>query len=217
MTVAAIGGDDDMVGVFAAGSSAVVARHAGAQHLRMVDVGRRFPRGNRMTRLTAIGSIDVGGVFAGRAHAVVATDAIYGNAGVVETGRFPRNSRVAIVAFGGGDDVVGMFPGRRRAVVARRTTAQHLRMIHRRYRFPHAGTGMACFAVVAGLNVRRVLAGGFVAVVAADAVGGDAGVIEQCGSPSRRTVARVASVGAWDVRKTFAGRYRAVVTTDASA
>lgn len=76
---------------------------------------------------------------------------------------------------------------------------------------------MAILADVACLDVSGAPTGGSSAVVAADAVTDDAGVIEQCRQPRRRIVAVVALVTGRDMSRRLAGRLSAIVAADAVA
>ena len=63
------------------------------------------------------------------------------------------------------------------AVMAGAAGSEYLCMVYRVNRHPDIRV-MAVFTNISGLNVREVLAGGFDAVVAADAIANDAGMIE---------------------------------------
>lgn len=76
---------------------------------------------------------------------------------------------------------------------------------------------MAILAHVGGLDVRGILAGRIGAVVTADAIAADVGVIEVCGDPAGRKVAIRAVITARQVGRCLAGCNRAIVTGLATA
>jgi len=74
-------------------------------------------------------------------------------------------------------DVRWVLAGRRDAVMTSATSANNLRMVDGKHGRPHI-TGVAVFADVARLHMRRVLTGGLRTVVAAETVAGNVHVIE---------------------------------------
>ena len=103
---------------------------------------------------------------------------------------------MAKTAFHVGYEMTDVLAGRVRAVVARRAGAQNLRVIHRRNRNPGDIT-VAVFTYVGGIDMSRTLARRIGAVVTADAVVCDAGMIEIGRYPghSRMTVIAIVSTG----------------------
>jgi len=78
-------------------------------------------------------------VLAGRGDAVVATNAIAKNSGVIEDSGCPRDRVVAIVALIAGGDMSGRLSGRLDAVVTGGTTAGQGRVIHKSNCAPTGG------------------------------------------------------------------------------
>ena len=76
---------------------------------------------------------------------------------------------------------------------------------------------MAIFADIGGLDMRRVLADGFHAVVTAKTVADDVGMVKNGGSPEGRLMAIVALFTTGDVRRVLAGGNDTVVTGAAIA
>ena len=78
--------------------SAVVARAAGSEYLRMVDGYGGFESGRAMAVLADIGRLYVGRAFAGCCSTVVAAHAVSSDACVIKYGGKPRAHGMAIVA-----------------------------------------------------------------------------------------------------------------------
>jgi len=110
--------------------------------------------------------------------------------------------------------VIDWPAGGGRAVVTRRAAAADLRMVDLRYRAP-AGRRVAAFAADARDYVRRALAGGACAVMAAGATGGNARMREVCRPPGSRDVAGLAFVAGCDVSRILAAGPGPVMTTEA--
>ena len=105
----------------AGGARAVVAREAGAAHLRVIDAYGRLPGRYAVAGLAAVARGQVRGRLARGTRAVVAAGAAAGDALVGEARRRgPRGRRVAAAAFRRRRDVRGALAGGRRAVVAAR-------------------------------------------------------------------------------------------------
>jgi len=73
---------------------------------------------------------------------------------------------VTVITLSRGRNVVTGFTLGYHIIMAAGASAQHLEVIHRDRRFPHAGA-VAVFAHVRGIDVVRPLAGGDGAIVAA--------------------------------------------------
>jgi len=84
---------------------------------------------------------------------------------------------MTIVAVNSARDVCRVFAGRRDAVMTGTASANDLRVVNRNRRHKQR-CAVAVFADVARLNMCRTLARGGRAVMATDAVAGDAGVVE---------------------------------------
>ena len=89
-------------------------------------------------------------------------------------------------------------------------------MIHCGNRRPD-DRAVAVLAHVGGLHMRRAFAGGLRAVMTAETVVDDVGVIERRRRPRNRRMAVVAIVAAVDMCRVFAGRNHTVVTGAAGA
>ena len=139
-----------------------------------------------------------------------------------------RQARVAVVRGGPriramthatvlrGIEVARVLAGGYCAVVAGRTRSKNLIMVHGSHRFPD-GRAVAILADVGRLHMQRALAGGFGAVVAAEAIVHDVDVVEVGGQPRDCRVAVIAVIAASDMRRVFAGRNCAVMTGAACA
>lgn len=169
-----------------------------------------------MAVLADIGRGRVRLVFAGRRGAIVAIDAVAGDAGVIKGGGQPACRRMAVVAGISTINMCRCLAGRNRAVVAGAAAAEHLRMVNGKRR-GERDHGVAILANSRRLNMRRVLAGGVDAVVAAAAVARNVRVVEVRRNPAGRRMTIVAGVAAADVRRCLAGRDIAVVTRLAGA
>lgn len=183
----------DVRDILARGNRAVMAGRAGARDLRVINTTGGLECRSHVTTLAGIGCGDVCGVLASGTGAVVATEAITGDAIVTEVRRLPRRRRVATTAVRSGNDMPGRLAGGSGAVVARGAAAGHLRVINLGSRFPHSRC-MTALAGVARQNMRGVLAGGAHAVVATRTTTGNTGVIKPSGLPRQRAMASLAAV-----------------------
>ena len=84
---------------------------------------------------------------------------------------------MTVIAIGAAGNVCRVLAGGYYAVMAGAAATEHLRMVYGINRHPDIRV-MAVFANISRLNVREVLAGGFDAVVATDAVANNACMIE---------------------------------------
>lgn len=137
--------------------------------------------------------------------------AIAGDVDVVEIGRNPAKRRMAVVAVIATGNMTGVLAGRDSTVVTGRTDTDHLRMVN------PVGRGkddvvMTVLTHVGRQNMCRVLADGLGAVMAAEAVVDDCGMIEGRRYPAVGRVAVVTRVAARNVRWILASGSRAVVT-----
>lgn len=87
----------------------------------MVDAQRRPPANDGVARLASVSAGDVRDIFACRAHAIVATAAVAGNAVVIEIRRAPGGRGMAALAVVIRRDVGCGFATRYRAVMAGET------------------------------------------------------------------------------------------------
>lgn len=145
---------------------------------------------------------------------VVTASAIVRDAGVIERRRYKRQGGVAGFAIVRSRKVVGRLADGRHAVVAGCAGAEHVGVVDLRHR-TEGESRMAIFADVVRCDVHRALADGADAVVALDAVAGDARMIEPCGYPCKIRVAVLASISARNVVEMLTGSGDAVVAVAA--
>ncbi len=129
---------------------------------------------------------------------------------VIELCRLPRQSRVAVVAAQLRRDMRRALARRDLIVVAIRAEANHLFVIDGCHA-PVSSRLMAGFADIGGFDMSLAFAACIVAVVAAEAVCGDAVVIERRWGPCIRVVAGFACLRRGDV----AGRLGVTARTNA--
>ncbi len=216
MTIVTVIAAGDMRGVFAGRRDAVMAGAASAQYLCVIDRKRGRPNIRRVAVLADIACLDVRRSFTCCINAIVAADAVARDVDVIEVRRQPGDRRMAVVAVVTASDVCRVFASCRDAIMTGTAASQNLCMVDREYGRPDV-RGVAVFADVAGLDVRRSFAGGLRAIVAAKAVAGDVNVVEVGRRPADRRMAVVAVVAAGDVGRVFAGRCDAVMTGTAGA
>ena len=190
---------------------AIVTGEARADDLRMVNHVRRRERHIVMAVLAYICRINVRGVLAGRVRAVVAADAVVGDVHMVKVRRRPGVSRVAVITVVATGKVRRVLAFCRHAIVAGETGANHLRMVDHVGRRKRRNV-MTIFADVCGVDVSRVLANGIGAVMAAETIAGDAGMVEIGWRPGDSCVAIVTGITAGDVRCMLTCRGSSVVT-----
>lgn len=135
---------------------------------------------------------------------------LVGQSGMAVVRWCPRVRVMAQTTVLGRIEVPRILAGCRRAVVAGGARAKHLVVVHGCHRFPNVGV-MTVLANVRRLNVRWAFARRIGAVVTADAVVHDTGVVEVGGYPRDRRMAVVTVVAAGDVRRVLARRRDTVV------
>lgn len=123
---------------------------------------------------------------------------------------------MTIVAIRAAGDVRRVLAGRGDAVMAGSTSTDHLSVVDRD-RGLEQRRAVTVFADSARLNMRRALACSSSAIVATNAVVGDAGVVEQRRQPPRRVMAVVALIAGRDVGWRLSGCLDAVVAAEATA
>ena len=106
-----------------------------------------------MAVLADIRRVDMRRVLAGGVSAIVATEAISRDVGMVENGRNPECACVAIVALFARNDVAGRFAGCLYSIVASTAASRHCRVVHVRDRTP----GGCCVATFAERGRRDVV------------------------------------------------------------
>ena len=105
-----------------------------------------------MAVLADVGALDVLSVLTGGVGTVVATDAVTGDAGMVETLRVPITGRMAVLTLVTAGDVVGMFTDGNRTIVTTETGPQDGAVIHPPDRYPVGGF-MTILAAIGGWYV----------------------------------------------------------------
>lgn len=138
--------------VFAAGRDAVVTGSAGAQHLRVINRDRRFERRCAVAILADVGRLHVRRTSARSADAIVTTDTVSDDTGMIVYGREPGGDIMAVVTLIAGGNVSGRFTGRLNAVVATDAAPGHRGMIHKCDHRPVRGD-MAVGAFTHGCHV----------------------------------------------------------------
>ena len=216
VTVVAVVAAGDVGRVFAGRRETIVARATRAQNLRMVDYVCRHPDIAVVTVFAHIGGLYVCQILAGGGRSVVATDAITGNTNMVEARGPPAGRRVTVVTGVAAVYVRRVFAGCNEAVMTGATGAQNVRVIDGKDRRKHIRV-MAILADIAGLDMRRSLAGGVGAVVAVDAVARNIYMVEVRRQPAKRRMTVVAGVAAGDVIQVFPGRRETVMAGAAGA
>ena len=176
----------------------------------MIDPVHRYPHNIVVAVLADVGRLDMCRILASCIGAVVAADAASDSVRVVEECRCPGNRRVAIVTIVTTVDMGWMLTCSYRAVMAGGTAAYNLRMVD-----PVCGCKedavMTVLADIGRLDMRRVLADGLCAVVAAEAIARYVDVIEVGRYPTVGRVAIVTGIAACDVSRVFTDGNCAVV------
>ena len=90
----------DMAGVFAGGSTAVMATTAAAKYLSMINLGFRCPVSVCMTAFTTVGCVDMAAVLSSGSATVVTGSTVLGHAAVVKDRFSPAKLRVVAVLTG---------------------------------------------------------------------------------------------------------------------
>ena len=211
MTVVAVGAAGDVVQVFSGCRDTIMTRAARAQNLCVVNSVGRCPHVRGMAILTHIACLDVRRTFASRINAVVTADTVARDVGVIKIRWQPANRRMTVVAVVATGDVVQVFAGGREPVMTGAAGARNLRMVNEIRGRPDSGV-VTVFTHIGGLYVCQILAGGCSTVVAANAVTGDAHMVEVRRPPANRRVTIVTGIAAVYVRRMFASRNEAVMT-----
>ena len=167
----------EVTGIFARRVYAVMAGRAGAKYLGMINIEYGRPCRGRVTVFAHIGSQGMLRVLASRDRAVVATETIARDVGVVVVGWQPGDRGMAVVAVIAARDMCRVLARSNDAIVAGAAAAQYLCVIHGERWYPHS----AVVAVLADIRRQRMswgLAGPGYAVMAIDAVADDARMIK---------------------------------------
>ena len=206
----------DVHWVFARRNCAFMARRTRSKYLRVIDKIGRYPDDTIVAALAYVGRIDVRDVFACYLRIVVTANAVIGDASVIECRRNPRIRRMTIVTGITARKMRRVFTGCRCTVVAGEAGTDDLRVIDGVRRCKGDGV-MAIDAHISGIDMCQVLAGGIGAIVAADAIIRDVGVIKIGRTPRRSRMAIVTGVAAGKMRRVLAGCDHAIVAGEAGA
>lgn len=193
MAVVAIIAAGNVSGVLTARNQAVVTRSTASQDLCMVHDVDRSPGDTVMTFLASVGRQNVGLTLTSRLGTVVTAGAVVEDVGVIKGCWDPCVSRMTIVASIAGLNVGWVLARGCRAVVAGPAGSKHLQVLDLYYRLPEV-RAVAIFADVGGQNVGGAFSCCLDAVVAAEAIVGDIGVVEYGRYPRRRIVTIVALI-----------------------
>jgi len=177
VTVIALTAGSDVSRIFPCGYGAVVTGITRAQHLRVVDRVGRCPNCIVVAVFTNVSGLDVRGVLAGYAVAIVTSNTSRHDTRVVEIGWQPCHGRMAIVAINTSRDMRRVLADSDGAVVAGTTGTQNLGVVDRIGGCPQRIV-VAILTDIGGLNMRRILARGTNTIVTGGAATDDTGVIE---------------------------------------
>jgi len=185
VAVVAIIAAGDMRWVFARRDDAVMAGAASADYLSMVHCESWNPDVRVMAVFANICCQNMCRIFAGRFDAVVAACAIASDADVIEIRGQPTGCRMTVIAIVAARDMRWMFARRGSAVMARTAGTQDLCVVD-----SISGRENICivaiFTNVGCLYMRRTLADGINAVVAAGAIVDNTKVVEVRRPPTYR-------------------------------
>lgn len=132
---------------------------------------------------------------------------------MIEDRRAPTVGRMTVIAIVTAHDMSGGLTGRYGTVMTAEAAAQDICVIHPVHGNPYIIV-MAVFTYVVREHVVGRLARRIAAVVAADTVVGDAGMVEARRCPGVRAVTVVAIVAAEDMIDGFSSRNSAVVAAE---
>ena len=194
----------DMAHILAWCRRAVVATHAGAEHLSVIDARHGGERDHGMAVFTNIGGLYVREGLTDRVDSIVTSHAVAGDIVVIEVGRCKGHGRVAVIAGIAAQDVARVLARRRYAIVATTTHTEHLRMVDAHDR-REGHDAMAIFADNGRRDMRGGLADGVDGVVTTHTVARDVVVIEVGRRPCDRRMTVVAGIAAQNMagRLTF--------------
>lgn len=167
----------EMGRVLASRGDAVVTRDTGAHDVRVIDGEHRRKDVRVVAVFTDVIGLNVCQVLTGRIHAIVAVDAISGDAQMIKIGWQPPSRGMAVVTRIPARQMIQVFAGRGNAIMTGTALTDNLHVIDDVDR----REGIRIVAVLAyngGLYVGRVLSGRGGSVVTATAVVEDIRVIE---------------------------------------
>ena len=175
-------GSGDMLGILAHCGIAVVTTGASTPHCGMVHAYDRLPGRIAVAQFAAVGAGDMARILALGRRAIVAAGTVVADRRVVEIRRFPGGGAMAFGTGSRGLYMPGSLARSDTAVVTTLASALHRRVIDLDWRFPAAGA-VTQHAIVGGVDVPAVLAGGGIVVVTTHAIVAGAGMIEGTGLP----------------------------------
>ena len=195
---------------------AIMAGRTGAQHLSVVYGCYRYPGDRRVTVLADVCRQDMRRVLARSLRPVVTADAVVGDIRVVEGCRRPGDGGVAVIAIVAAGKVGRVLAFGRVAIMAGEAGANDLRVIDhvgRRKRYDV----VAILTSIGGIDMRWILARRIGAVMAADAVVSDIGVIKVGRDPPAGCMAVVAVIATGNVGRVLAFGNIAIMAGEAGA
>ena len=122
--------------MLSSGGHTIMAGAASAQHMQVLNLEHGHPRRRVVARFADVRRKDVRRAFPRRVDAVMATEAVVNDAGMVEHCRSPCRCAVTIIALVGAGEVIRRFARRVQAVMTRDTAAGQGDMIDKRNRRP---------------------------------------------------------------------------------
>ena len=167
----------EVTGILARRVHAVMAGRAGAKYLGMINIEYGRPCRGRVTVFAHIRRQGMLRVLGSRNSAVVATETVTRDIGVIVIRRQPGDRGMAVVAVIAARDMCRVLARSNDAIVAGAAAAQYLCVIHGEWWYPHG----AVVAVLADIRRQRMswgLAGRSYTVMAIDAVADDARMIK---------------------------------------
>lgn len=216
VTIVAFPGGNEVAWIYAGRYRAIVTGRTRSEHLRVIHHRRRCKHSSVMAVLANIRRLYMGRILAGCLGAVVTAEAAIDDVDMIEVRWQPRDCRMTVVAVVASRDMRWILARCDGAVVAGAAGANDLRMVNSIGRRPY-GVVVAILANVGHENVVLASAGGVGAVVAADTVAGNIGVIKVGRYPCGGRMTVIAVVTRRDVRWILARCDGAVVTGAAGA
>ena len=148
----------DMACVLAGCCRPIVTTATGTDHIGMIHSEYRYPGGIAVAVLTDIGRLNVSGMFAGGRGAVMATDAVTCDSGMIEIRRYPAVGGMAGLTVITALNMCSMLANGDTAVVTAEAGTDHFVMIHTNRWYPGSVT-VTALTDIGGLDMGRMLAG----------------------------------------------------------
>ena len=165
--------------VFAGSDRAVMAGRTDTDNLRVIDRYCRLEKRCAVTIFANIARQYMVLIFANRIRPIVTANAIADVVRMIEGCRYPAIGRMTCVAIVARRDMGRILAHCDRVVMARRTGADHLRMIHPVGRSKQNRV-VAVLTNVAGQDMIEIFADRVRAIMTAETITRDIGVIEIC-------------------------------------